>query len=159
MSAEKEYEMGWEQTFALLKPDTVQRGLIGEVLHRIERKGFRIVALKLLQVSAEQAQRHYAVHVGKPFYDGLVRFITSGPVVAMVLEAPNAVSQLRAIVGATKPDEAAPGSIRGDLGIDISHNLIHASDSVENAQTELSVYFSPDEIVAYRRVADDWLAP
>jgi nucleoside-diphosphate kinase len=151
--------MNWEQTFALLKPDTVQRGLVGEVLSRVEQKGFRIAAMKLLQVSTQQAQRHYAVHEGKPFYEGLVRFITSGPVVALVLEAPNAVAQLRNIVGATKPDEAVPGSIRGDLGVNIGNNLIHASDSAENAQIELSVYFTPEEIVIYRRVVDDWLAP
>lgn len=150
--------MGWEKTFALLKPDTVQRGLIGEVLHRIEQKGFRIAALKMIRVSVEQAQRHYAVHEGKPFYDGLVRYITSSPVVALVLEAPDAVAQLRILVGATRPNEALAGSIRGDLGVDISNNLIHAADSVENAAHEIGVYFRDDEIVSYRRLSDDWLA-
>ncbi len=150
--------MAWEQTFAMLKPDTVQRGLVGEVLQRIERKGFRIAALKLIRVSAEQARRHYAVHEGKPFYDGLVRYITSSPVVALVLEAPDAVAQLRTLVGATKPNEAAPGSIRGALGLDISNNLVHASDSPENAAYEIGVYFSAAELISYSRVIDTWLA-
>lgn len=150
--------MAWEQTFAMLKPDTVQRGLIGELLQRIERKGFRIAAMKLLRVSTEQARRHYAVHEGKPFYDGLVRYITSSPVVALVLEAPGAVVQLRALVGATKPNEADPGSIRGALGVDISNNLVHASDSPENAAYEIGVYFEPHEIVGYQRAVDTWLA-
>ena len=151
--------MAWERTFAMLKPDTVQRGLIGEVLARLERKGFRLAALKLLRVSPEQARRHYAVHEGKPFYDNLVRYITSSPVVALVLEAPGAVEQLRQFVGLTRPNEAAPGTIRGDLGLDISNNLIHASDSPENAKYETDVYFSEDEIVSYSREADRWLAP
>jgi nucleoside-diphosphate kinase len=150
--------MQWERTFAMLKPDTVQRGLVGELLARIERKGFRIAALKLIRVSEEQARRHYAVHEGKPFYDGLVRYITSSPVVALVLEAPGAVAQLRALVGATRPGEAAPGSIRGDLGLDISNNLIHAADSPESAAYEMGVYFSPAELVDYQRAADGWLA-
>jgi nucleoside-diphosphate kinase len=150
--------MSTEQTFALLKPDTVQRGLIGEVLRRIEGKGLRIAAMKLIKVSTETAQQHYAVHEGKPFYEGLVKYITSSPVVALVLEGPNAVAQLRLLVGATKPNEAVPGSIRGDLGVDISNNLVHASDSVENAQHEISVYFSKDELVQYERAVDRWLA-
>lgn len=149
--------MPWERTFAMLKPDTVQRGLVGEVLGRLERKGFRIAAMKLIRVSPEQARRHYAVHEGKPFYDGLVRYITSSPVVALVLEAPNAVAQLRLAVGATKPNEAAPGSIRGDFGVDLSNNLMHAADSIENAQYETGVYFSAGEIVDYSRELDKWL--
>jgi len=150
--------MAWERTFAMLKPDCVQRGLIGTVLARLERKGFRIAAMKLLAVSAEQAQRHYAVHEGKPFYERLVRYITSSPVVALVLEAPDAVAQLRLVAGVTKPNEAAPGTLRGDYGLDISNNLIHASDSPENAADEIAVYFTEDEIVSYRRAGDDWLA-
>ena len=149
--------MAWERTFAMLKPDTVQRGLIGEVLARLERKGFRIAALKLIQVSEAQAKRHYAVHEGKPFYDGLVKYIMSSPVVALVLEAPDAVKQLRLFVGATCPNEADPGSIRGDLGVDISNNIIHASDSSENAAYETEVYFTPAEILSYSRAADSWL--
>jgi nucleoside-diphosphate kinase len=141
----------------MLKPDTVQRGLVGEVLGRLERKGFRIAALKLLKVTPEQAAKHYEPHVGKPFYDGLVSYITSSPVVALVLEAPNAVDQLRTILGATRPNEAAPGTIRGDLGVDISNNLVHAADSNENAGRELAVYFSEDELVSYTRDSDKWL--
>jgi nucleoside-diphosphate kinase len=151
-------EMAWERTFAMLKPDTVQRGLIGEVLLRLERKGFRLAAMKLIRVSTEQARRHYAVHEGKPFYDGLLRYITSSPVVALVLEAPDAVAQLRLLVGATKPNEAAPGTIRGALGTDMSNNLVHASDSLENAAYEIDVYFSEQEIVSYQRAMDTWLA-
>ena len=149
--------MAYERTFAMLKPDTVQRGLVGEVLGRLERKGFRIVALKLLHVSAEQAAKHYEPHVGKGFYEGLVSYITSSPVVALVLEAPNAVDQLRTILGATRPNEAAPGTIRGDLGVDISNNLVHAADSPENAARELAVYFTPQEIISYSRDSDKWL--
>jgi len=149
--------MGYERTFAMLKPDTVQRGLVGEVIGRLERKGFRIAGMKLLSVSQAQAAEHYAPHVGKPFYDGLVSYITSSPVVALVLEAPNAVEQLRTLLGATRPNEAAPGTIRGDLGVDISNNLVHAADSNENAARELAVYFSPDELVSYTRDSDKWL--
>lgn len=149
--------MQWERTFVMLKPDAVQRGLVGEILARLERKGFRIAALKLVQVSADQAARHYAVHEGKPFYPRLVEYIRSSPVVAMVLEAPDAVAQLRSTVGATRPNEAAPGTIRGDLATDISSNLIHASDSPESAEHEIAVYFQPAEVLDYRRSGDDWL--
>ena len=151
--------MAWEITFAMLKPDAVQRGLVGEVLARLERKGFRLAAMKLVQVSPEQARRHYAVHEGKPFYDNLVRYITSSPVVVLVLAAPGAVEQLRQLVGVTRPNEAAPGTIRGDLGLDISNNLIHASDSTENAEYEMNVYFAENELIDYSRAADGWLAP
>lgn len=149
--------MAWERTFAMLKPDAVQRGLVGEIVARLESKGFRIAAMKLIQVSPGQAAQHYAVHKGKPFYERLVAYIQSSPVVVMVLEAPDAVAQLRRIVGATKPNEAEPGSIRGDLGVDISNNLIHASDSLENAEYEINVYFTIDEIISYTRAVDAWL--
>ena len=149
--------MAWQRTFAMLKPDCVQRGLVGEVLGRLERKGFCIAALKLLRVSEEQARRHYAVHEGQEFYERLVGYIQSGPVVALVLEAPQAIAQLRAVVGATRPDQAAPGTIRGDLGVDISNNLIHAADSAEAAEYELAVYFDEAEITSYARAADGWL--
>jgi nucleoside-diphosphate kinase len=149
--------MSWERTFAMLKPDSVQRGLVGAVLSRLEQKGFRIAAMKLLAVSPAQAKQHYAVHEGKPFYDGLVRYITSSPVVALVLEAPGAVATLRTFAGVTRPNEADPGSLRGDFGLDISNNLIHASDSPENAEYEIGVYFTADEIVSYRRVIDAWI--
>ena len=149
--------MAWERTFAMLKPDTVQRGLIGAVLGRLETKGFRLAGMKLVQVTLDQARRHYAVHEGKPFYDRLVRYIMSSPVVVLVLEAPDAVAQLRRFVGATKPNEAEAGTIRGDFGTDISNNLVHASDSLENAEYELAVYFTPEELVAYDRAIDPWL--
>ena len=149
--------MAWERTFVMLKPDTVQRGLSGELLARFERKGLRIAAMKLISVSEDQAKRHYAVHEGKGFYEGLVAYIRSSPVVAMVLEGPDVIGQVRSIVGATRPNEAAPGTIRGDFGLDISNNLVHASDSNENAAFEIGVYFSESEIVSYERAADGWL--
>ena len=149
--------MNWEQTFAMLKPDTVQRGLVGTVIARLEQKGFRLAGMKLIRVTPEQAARHYAVHAGKPFYDRLVSYIMSSPVVVMVLAAPDAVAQLRRTVGATRPNEADPGTIRGDFGTNISNNLIHASDSPENAALELAVYFTQEELLDYRRVIDSWL--
>jgi nucleoside-diphosphate kinase len=141
----------------MLKPDTTNRGLIGAVLARLEQKGLRLAALKLLQVSAEQAAQHYAVHQGKPFYEGLVRYIQSAPVAAAVLEGPNAVATVRKLVGATRPGEAEPGTIRGDFGLDVSNNLIHASDSVENAAAETAIYFAEQEILSYARAIDPWL--
>jgi nucleoside-diphosphate kinase len=149
--------MAWERTFAMLKPDTVQRGIIGDVLSRLEHKGFRIIALKLIRVTPELAGKHYAAHVGKPFYEGLISYITSSPVVVMVLEAPQAVEQLRSFIGVTRPNEAAAGTIRGDFGVDISNNLIHASDSVSSAAQEIGVYFSQDELLDYERAIDVWL--
>ena len=149
--------MSTERTFVILKPDTTNRGLIGAVLTRLEQKGLRLAGIKLLQVSPEQARQHYAVHEGKSFYDGLVRYIQSAPVVALVLEGPNAVATVRKVVGATRPGEAEPGTIRGDFGIDVSNNLIHASDSVDNAAAELAIYFSPAEVLSYQRAIDPWL--
>lgn len=147
-----------QRTFVMLKPDTVQRGLIGEVIGRFERKGLKLRALKLLSVSEDQAMRHYAVHEGKPFYAGLISYIRSSPVVAMVLEGPEAVAQVRALVGATKPNEAAPGTIRGDLGVDISNNLVHAADSPENAEYEIGVYFTEAELVGFNRSSEGWIS-
>ena len=138
-----------QRTFAMLKPDCIQRGLAGEVIKRIESRGFKIVALKLIQVTDEQARRHYAVHKDQPFYERVVRFIQSGPSMPMMLEAPDAVGQLRRLVGATDPSEAEHGTIRGDLGRRIEGNLIHAADSPENAVLEASIYFTDDEIVDY----------
>lgn len=149
--------MATELTFVMLKPDTVQRGLAGEVISRFERKGLKLRAMKLISVSEEQAKRHYAVHEGKPFYPGLLKYIRSSPVVAIVLEGPEAVAQVRALVGATRPNEAAPGTIRGDLGVDISNNLVHASDSVENAKYEIDVYFTEAELVGFSRSAESWI--
>lgn len=149
--------MASERTFVMLKPDTTNRGLIGAVLARLEQKGLRIAGMKLIQVSAEQAKTHYAVHEGKPFYDGLVKYIMSSPVTALVLEGPNAVAVVRSVVGATRPNEAAPGTIRGDFGLDVSNNLIHASDSVDNAAAEMAIYFGAGEVLDYTRAVDGWV--
>ncbi|MET1123874.1 MAG: nucleoside-diphosphate kinase [Archaeoglobaceae archaeon] len=146
-----------ERTFVMLKPDAVQRGLIGEIIRRIERKGLKIVAMKMLRVDRALAERHYAEHRGKPFFEGLVDYITSSPVVAMVVEGKEAVKVVRTLVGATNPREAAPGTIRGDYGIDVGRNVIHASDSPESAEREINLFFKPDEILEYRRIDEDWL--
>ncbi len=141
----------------MIKPDAVQRGLIGEIISRLERKGLKIVAMKMLNVSRELAERHYAEHREKPFFESLVDYITSAPVVAMVVEGKNAVKVVRTLVGATNPQEALPGTIRGDFGMDIGRNVIHASDSLESAEREISLFFKPEEIVEYKRIDEDWL--
>ena len=146
-----------EQTLVLIKPDGVQRGLIGEVIGRLERRGLKLVALKLMQVDDALAHRHYGEHVDRPFFGGLVSFITSGPVVAMVWEANNAVEIVRNTMGPTNPASAAPGTIRGDLGVDIGRNLIHGSDSPDSAQRELSLFFRPEELLPYSRSNDGWI--
>ena len=146
-----------ERTFVLLKPDALQRSLAGEILSRLDRRGYRFVALKLLQPTGEQARAHYAEHAGKFFFDGLVEHLTSGPVLAMVLEAPNAVSSVRQLVGATRPAEAAAGTIRGDLGQTPLRNLVHAADSPEIAAIELAIYFDRAELLDYERGADRWI--
>ena len=138
-----------QRTLVLLKPDAVQRGLVGEIASRLERKGLKFVAMKLMRISEELARRHYAVHVGKPFFEGLVEFITSGPIIAAVVEGESAVLLVRCAMGATDPQEAAPGTIRGDLAVSIGANLIHGSDSEESAASEIGLFFSPDEIVQY----------
>ncbi len=141
----------------MIKPDAVQRGLIGEIISRLERKGLKIVAMKMLNVSRELAEKHYAEHREKPFFESLVSYITSAPVVAMVVEGKNAVKVVRTLVGATNPQEALPGTIRGDFGMDIGRNVIHASDSLESAEREISLFFKPEEIVEYKRIDEDWL--
>ena len=146
-----------ERTFVLLKPDALQRSLAGEILARLDRRGYRFVALKLLRPTREQAMAHYAEHAGKFFFDGLVEHLTSGPVLAMVLEAPGAVGSVRALVGATRPVEAAAGTIRGDLGQTPLRNLVHAADSPENAARELAIYFDRSELLEYERTADRWI--
>lgn len=146
-----------ERTLIIVKPDGVQRGLTGEILSRFERRGFRIVALKFTLPSRELAEQHYAVHQGKPFYDGLVSYITSSPVLVMVLEGTNAIQNARNTVGATRPHEAAPGSIRGDFGLEVGRNLVHASDSVENGAAEIALWFTPDELVTWGRNVDAWV--
>ncbi len=146
-----------ERTLILVKPDGVQRGLIGEIVGRFEQRGLKLVGMKFLQMSEELAGRHYAVHQGKPFYHGLVEYITSGPVVAMVWEGNHAVAAARATMGATKPVEAAPGTIRGDLGMEIGRNLVHGSDSPENGVKEVSLFFHENELVAWQRATDGWI--
>ena len=138
-----------ETTFVLLKPDSVARGLIGEILSRIEKKGLRIVALKLVKMDENLANRLYSIHRGKKFYDVLLKYVTSGPVVTMVVEGVNAVKLMRKIVGATDPDEAEMGSIRGDYGTDITVNLIHASDSLETAEKEMEIFFESSQLISY----------
>ncbi len=146
-----------EQTLVLVKPDGVQRGLVGEIIGRLERRGLKLVAMKLMQVDEALAHRHYGEHVDRPFFAGLVSFITSGPVVAMAWEANNAVEIVRSTMGVTNPANAVPGTIRGDLGVDIGRNLIHGSDSPESAERELALFFQPGEIVAYARSNDGWI--
>lgn len=146
-----------ERTLIIVKPDGVQRGLIGAVIERFERRGLKIAGLKMIQVSRELAEQHYAEHRGKPFFEGLVGFITSSPVVVGVLEGPNAIDVVRATVGATNPATSAPGTIRADFGLTIGRNLIHASDGPDAAQREVSLFFSPDELMSYERSIDGWL--
>jgi nucleoside-diphosphate kinase len=146
-----------QRTLVLVKPDGVQRGLVGEIIGRFERKGLKVVGLRFLPVSLELAEHHYAVHAGKHFYDGLVAFITSGPVVAMALEGPDAIATVRRLVGRTMPNEADPGSIRGDLGISGLRNLIHASDAPETAEAELALWFDAGQLVDYERTIDPWV--
>ena len=149
-----------ERTLVLIKPDGVQRLLVGRILTRFEERGLKLVGLKLMVVDRAFAERHYAIHRGKPFFEALLDFITSGPLVALALDGPNAISIVRSMVGATRPHEAAPGSIRGDLAVETTQNLVHASDGPETAASELALWFSPDELVDYDRDVDRWvLAP
>ena len=146
-----------QRTLVLAKPDAVQRGLIGEIIGRFERKGLKVAGRRLLSVSREMAEAHYAVHAGKHFYDGLVEFITSGPVAAIALEGPDAIAVVRKMVGKTMPNEAEPGTIRGDLGVSGLRNLIHASDAPETAEAELGLWFGSDALVDYDREVDAWI--
>lgn len=146
-----------ERTLIIIKPDGVQRGLIGQIISRFEARGLRIIGMKFMQVPLELAQKHYAIHEGKPFYDGLVNYIISSPVVVIALEGPNAVASARNTIGATRPNEAAAGTIRGDLAIDVSRNLVHGSDSVENGAAEVANFFSDAELVSWSRAVDVWL--
>jgi nucleoside-diphosphate kinase len=145
-----------ERTLVLVKPDGVQRLLAGRIIARFEARGLKIVGLKLVQVDRELAERHYAVHREKPFFGGLVDFITSSPLVALALDGPNAIAVVRAMVGATRPHEAAPGTIRGDLALETAQNLIHASDGPETAATELDLWFRANELLDYERDIDRW---
>ena len=146
-----------EISLVLVKPDGVQRGLIGEIIGRLERRGLRIIAAKFIQVSQELAETHYAIHKGKPFYAGLIKYITSAPVMAMAWEGPNAVAAIRQTMGATRPTEAAPGSIRHDFALEVGRNLTHASDSVENGKQEVALWFLPEELVIWKRDIDAWV--
>jgi nucleoside-diphosphate kinase len=149
--------MGMERTLIIVKPDGVQRGLVGPILSRLEGRGLKLVGLKLVQVSPDLAARHYAEHEGKAFYPGLMTYITSAPVVVACIEGTSAVKMVRNAVGATNPLDAAPGTIRGDLALDIGRNLIHASDKPETAERELALWFNPEELVSYTRELDRWI--
>lgn len=146
-----------ERSLVLVKPDGVQRALIGEVISRLERRGLRLVAAKFLQVSKDLAETHYAVHKGKPFYEGLISYIISAPVMAMVWEGPNAIAAIRQTMGATRPTEAAPGSLRHDFALEVGRNLTHASDSVENGDQEVALWFSKEDLVNWGRAVDQWV--
>jgi nucleoside-diphosphate kinase len=146
-----------EQTFVFVKPDGVQRGLIGEIIARLEKRGLRLVAAKFMQVSQELAEEHYAIHKGKPFYEGLIEYVTAAPVMATVWEGPNAIAAVRQTMGSTRPTEASPGSVRHDFGLEVGRNITHASDSPENAQKEIELWFTQDEILAWTRSIDEWV--
>ena len=146
-----------ERTLILVKPDAMQRGLAFEVLRRLEARGLRIAALRLLQVDEAMAKRHYGEHEGKPFFRGLVEYITSAPIIAAVFEGTNAVAAARQTVGATKPTDAAPGTIRGDLGLEIGRNLVHGSDSPESAQREIGIFFEGQPLLDWKRDTDRWV--
>ncbi len=146
-----------ERTFLMVKPDGVQRGLIGNVISRVEQKGLKIVGLKLMKISQELATQHYGEHKGKPFYDGLINFITSAPVAAMVLEGDDAVDIVRTMIGVTDPRKAAPGTVRGDLAVFMGKNVVHGSDSLESAEREINLFFSKEEIYSYTIASEDHL--
>lgn len=146
-----------ERTLILVKPDGVQRGLIGEIIGRFEQRGLKLAGMKFMQMSRELAEEHYGIHKGRPFYESLVDYITSGPIVAMVWEGKEAILAARATMGATNPVNAAPGTIRGDFGMEIGRNLVHGSDSVENGIKEVSIFFQEAELVTWSRVTDSWI--
>ena len=146
-----------ERTLVIIKPDAVQRGLVGEIIVRFERRGLRLAAMKLMHIDEALAKRHYAVHEGKPFFEPLVAYITSSPVVVMVLEGSDAINIARRTMGATNPAEAAPGTIRADFGLEIGRNLVHGSDGPETAAAEVSLFFKPEELLSYDRSNDPWI--
>ena len=146
-----------ERSLVLVKPDAIQRGLSGEIISRLEEKGLKIVAMKMLHMDKNLAQRHYAIHRGKAFFNDLVNFITSSPIIAIVFQGKNAVEIIRQMMGETDPAKARSGTIRGDFGIDIGHNLVHGSDSLENASKEIGLFFQTEEILDYDRELDTWL--
>ena len=146
-----------ERTYLMVKPDGVQRGICGEIVSRFEKKGLKLVAMKLMVIPKEVAENHYGEHKDKPFFPSLISYITSGPVLAMVWEGESAVSVCRNMMGKTNPKESAPGTIRGDFGMQTGMNIIHGSDSVESAEREISIFFRPEELVSYERTADQWI--
>lgn len=146
-----------ERTLIILKPDAVQRGLVGPILARLEGRGLKLAALKFMSVPRSLAEEHYTVHREKAFYGDLVSFITSAPVVVGVIEGPNAISVVRSMMGATNPASATPGTLRGDWALDVLHNLIHGSDAPETANTEIALWFKPQELVSWRRDAEHWI--
>ena len=146
-----------ERTFLMVKPDGVARGLLGEVLRRVEGKGLKIIAVKMLRVDEPLGKRHYEEHREKPFFPGLISFITSGPSVAMVVEGRDAIKVMRAMIGKTDPKEAPPGTIRGDFGLDVGKNIVHASDSKASAEREMALYFAPEELLTYSRADESWV--
>jgi len=146
-----------ERTYIMIKPDGVQRNLVGQIISRFESKGYRLASMKLLRITEEQAKEHYKEHLEKPFFPGLLEYITSGPVVAMVWEGKDVVAAARQMMGKTNPLEAAPGTIRGDFGLDIGRNVIHGADSVKSAEREIAIYFNKQEICSYEKTLESWL--
>ena len=149
--------MSNDRTLVIIKPDGVQRGLIGEIISRFEKKGLKVVAMKLVSVSKELAEKHYGIHKGKPFFKPTVKYITSSPVVAMILEGNNAIDMVRTMMGKTNPQDAEMGTIRGDYGQFIGRNIVHGSDGTDTAEFEINLWFKPEEIANYTRIDEDWL--
>ncbi|MGI6380975.1 MAG: nucleoside-diphosphate kinase [Anaerolineae bacterium] len=146
-----------ETTLVIIKPDAVQRGLIGEITTRLERRGLKLVGMKLMRIDQDLAERHYGIHRGKPFFEGLIRYITSAPVVVMAWQGPSAIEMVRATMGATNPLQATPGTIRADYALEIGRNLVHGSDGPETAAHELSLFFQPEELLSWERDTDRWI--
>ena len=148
--------MAIERTFTIIKPGALQRRLVGEIISRFESKGFRILAMKTMKISLETAEKHYSEHIGKDFYESLLKYMISDPAIVMVLERENAVTSLRKLAGATNPDSAEPGTIRGDYGVTTKKNIVHASDSIDSAVREIAIFFRPDEIISYHDSLKEW---
>jgi nucleoside-diphosphate kinase len=146
-----------ERTLIIIKPDAVQRGLVGEIIARLERRGLKMVGIKFMQIDEALARKHYGIHEGKPFFAGLVRYITSSPVVVMVCEGPQAIEVVRRTMGATKPTEAAPGTIRADLALEVGRNLVHGSDGPDTARQEIALFFKASELLSWERHTDSWI--
>jgi len=147
-----------ERTFVMIKPDAVQRGLTGEIISRFEKKGIKLVAMKLVSVSRDLAEKHYGIHKGKPFFEPTVKYIISSPVVAMILEGDNVIDMVRTMMGKTNPQDAAIGTIRGDYGQFIGRNIVHGSDGPDTAEFEINLWFKPEEITKYKRIDEEWLS-